>query len=120
MTSLVNKTALVTGASRGIGRAIALALATEGARVLLHYGRSQQEADAVVAAIRQSGGQAHALGADLARPEGAALLAQQVEQLVGERLDIAVLNAGVSKAAPLAAYQVEDLDNLYATNVRGP
>jgi NAD(P)-dependent dehydrogenase (short-subunit alcohol dehydrogenase family) len=60
MTTLQNKTALVTGASRGIGRAIALALAQAGAHVLVHYGRSAQEADSVVAAIQTKGGRADA------------------------------------------------------------
>ena len=120
MNSLVNKTALVTGASRGIGRAIALALSEEGARVLVHYGRSQQEAEAVVSTIRQSGGKADAISADLSALDGATLLVKQAEILVEEKLDIVVLNAGVSKAAPLAAYKAEDLDTLFATNVRGP
>ena len=61
MNLLANKTALVTGASRGIGRAIALALGEEEARVLVHYGRSQQETEAVVSTDRQSGGKADAL-----------------------------------------------------------
>jgi NAD(P)-dependent dehydrogenase (short-subunit alcohol dehydrogenase family) len=123
MKSLLNKTALVTGASRGIGRAISFALADEGAHVLVHYGRSQAEADAVVAAIREKGGEADALGADLSQPNGGALLAQQVPPLIkshGHRLDIVVLNAGVSKAAPIAAYTPEEVDALFATNVRGP
>ena len=120
MNSLANKTALVTGASRGIGRAIALALSEEGARVLVHYGRSQQEAETVVSTIRQSGGKADALRADLSALDGATLLVEQVEILIKAKLDIVVLNAGVSKAAPLAAYKAEDLDTLFATNVRGP
>ncbi|MEG9434392.1 SDR family NAD(P)-dependent oxidoreductase [Terriglobus sp. ADX1] len=120
MKSLTNKTALVTGASRGIGRAISLALAEAGARVLVHYGRSHEEAQAVVSLIREKGGQAEALGADLSAPDGPTLLGQQVGALIKERLDIVVLNAGVSKAAPLAAYKVEELDSLFATNVRGP
>lgn len=120
MKPLLDKTALVTGASRGIGRAISLALSDAGARVLVHYGRSQQEADGVVSLIREKGGQADALGADLAARDGAAVLAQQVRKLVKDRLDIVVLNAGISKAAPLAAYTVDELDALFATNVRGP
>lgn len=120
MKDLQKKTALVTGASRGIGRAIALALADAGARVLVHYGRSQQEAESVVSIIRAKGGQADALGADLATAAGAAQLAEQVRALVNGRLDTIVLNAGVSKAALLSAYTTDDLDNLFATNVRGP
>lgn len=117
---LQNKTALVTGASRGIGRATALALAEAGAHVLVHYGRSAKEDESVVAAIQAKGGRADAVSADLAAPDGAALLAEQVRSIVGNRLDVLVLNAGVSKAAPIADYTVGDFDNLYATNVRSP
>jgi NAD(P)-dependent dehydrogenase (short-subunit alcohol dehydrogenase family) len=117
--TLSGKTALVTGASRGIGKAIALALAEAGARVLVHYGRSAEAADAVVAAIEAKGGRAQAISADLTGKEGAAMLAGKVKEIVGERLDVAVLNAGVSKAAVIADYTMEDFDNLYTTNVRG-
>ena len=120
MYTLEGKTALVTGASRGIGKATALALAEAGAEVLVHYGRSAEEAESLVAAIRAKGGRAHAVTADLADPDGAKLLAEQVGAIVGKRLDVLVLNAGVSKAARIADYKVEDLDNLFATNVRGP
>lgn len=115
-----NKTALVTGASRGIGRATATALARAGAHVLVHYGRSAQEAESLVAEIRAEGGRANAIQADLGTPGGAALLAKQVRSIVGDRLDVLVLNAGISKAARLADYTVEDFDNLFATNVRSP
>jgi len=120
MTTLENKTALVTGASRGIGRATAVALAKAGARVLVHYGRSKQEAESLVAQIQSKGGSADAVSADLGTPEGAGLLARQVRAIVGDRLDVLVLNAGISKAARIADYTVEDFDNLFATNVRGP
>src|ERR1700681_4384600 len=115
-----NKTALVTGASRGIGRATAAALARAGAHVLVHYGRSAQEAESLVSEIEAQGGRANAISADLGTPNGAALLAKQVRSIVGGRLDVLVLNAGISKAARIADYTVEDFDNLFATNVRGP
>ena len=120
MTSLQNKTALVTGASRGIGRAAAAALAEAGAHVLVHYGRSTQEAKSLVAEIQSKGGLADAISADLGTPDGAWLLAKQVGSIIGDRLDVLVLNAGISKAARIADYNVEDFDSLYATNVRGP
>jgi NAD(P)-dependent dehydrogenase (short-subunit alcohol dehydrogenase family) len=115
-----NKTALVTGASRGIGRAIALALADTGAHVLVHFGRSTQEAESLVSQIQAKGGSAIAIAADLGTPNGAALLAKQVLSIVGARLDVLVLNAGISKAARIADYTLEDFDNLFATNVRSP
>jgi NAD(P)-dependent dehydrogenase (short-subunit alcohol dehydrogenase family) len=120
MTTLQNKTALVTGASRGIGRATALTLARAGAHVLVHYGRSAQEAESLVAAIHAEGGRADAVSADLGTPGGASLLAEQVRSIVGDRLDVLVLNAGISKAARIPDYAVEDFDSLFATNVRGP
>src|SRR3984893_3357215 len=115
-----NKIALVTGASRGIGRATALALAETGAHILAHFGRSAQEAESLVSQIQTKGGNANAISADLGPPNGAALLAKQVLSIVGDRLDVLVLNAGISKAARIADYTVEDFDNLFATNVRGP
>jgi len=120
MSTLQNRTALVTGASRGIGRATAFALAQAGARVLVHYGRSAQDAESVVAAIRSQGGRADAIKADLGTAEGAAQLAKEVRSIVGERLDVLVLNAGISKAATIKDHTVEDFDNLFATNVRSP
>jgi len=110
----------VTGASRGIGRATAMALGAAGARVLVHYGRSAQEAEDVVAAIEEKGGRAHAIAADLATPDGPARLAEQVRAVVGDRLDVLVSNAGISKALPIMDYTVDTFDQLYATNVRGP
>jgi NAD(P)-dependent dehydrogenase (short-subunit alcohol dehydrogenase family) len=120
MAPLSNKTALVTGASRGIGRATALALAEAGANVLVHYGRSAREAESLVATIQSKGVKANAISADLGTPHGAELLAKQVRSIVGDRLDVLVLNAGISKSARIADYTVEDFDNLFATNVRGP
>ena len=120
MTTLRNKTALVTGASRGIGRATASALAEAGAHVLVHYGRSAQEAESLVTAIQTKGGRANSISADLGTSNGAATLVKQVRSIVGDRLDVLVSNAGISKAAPIADYTIEDFDNLFATNVRSP
>ncbi len=120
MSNLSGKTALVTGASRGIGRASALALARQGAQVLVHYGRAANEAEAVVAEIRKAGGRAEALSADLAKPDAPHKLAKDVRAIVGERLDILVANAGISKAAKIEDTTLEDFDNLFAINVRAP
>jgi len=120
MPNLKGKTALVTGASRGIGRASALALAAAGAQVLVHYGRGANEADGVVAEIRKAGGRADAIAADLAAADGASKLARQTRAVVGDRLDILVANAGVSKAATIEDTTVEDFDRLFAVNVRAP
>jgi NAD(P)-dependent dehydrogenase (short-subunit alcohol dehydrogenase family) len=97
-----------------------MALGAAGARVLVHYGRSAQEAEDVVAAIEEKGGRAHAIAADLATPDGPARLAEQVRAVVGDRLDVLVSNAGISKALPIMDYTVDTFDQLYATNVRGP
>jgi 3-oxoacyl-[acyl-carrier protein] reductase len=120
MGNLTGKTALVTGASRGIGRASALALAKSGAQVLVHYSSGEKEADAVVADIRSIGGRASALRADLVLQDGPHRLAQEVRGIVGDRLDILVANAGVSGAWPIEETRVEDFDRLFAVNVRAP
>jgi NAD(P)-dependent dehydrogenase (short-subunit alcohol dehydrogenase family) len=120
MSNLSGKTALVTGASRGIGRASVLVLAKAGAQVLVHYGTSEKEADAVVAEIRKAGGRAEKVGADLRQAEGPHILAKQVRAIVGDRLDILVANAGISKAASIEETRIEDFDNLFAVNVRAP
>ena len=120
MTTLQDKTALVTGASRGIGRATASALAEAGAHVLVHYGRSAQGAESLIAGIRAKGGRADAIKADLGTSDGATLLAREVRSIVSERLDVLVSNAGISKAATIKDHTVEDFDNLFATNVRSP
>jgi 3-oxoacyl-[acyl-carrier protein] reductase len=120
MSDLISRTALVTGASRGIGRATARALAAAGARVIVHYGSAAREAESLVAEIRTAGGKADAVGADLAAPEGAHKLAAEVRKLVGERLDILVANAGVATAASIEDQTVEDFDRMFAVNVRAP
>jgi NAD(P)-dependent dehydrogenase (short-subunit alcohol dehydrogenase family) len=120
MSTLSGKTALVTGASRGIGRATALALGKAGARVLVHYGQSAGEAEAVVGEIRAAGGRAEALRADLAQPDGAHRLAEEVRRIVDGRLDILVANAGIADWATIEDTTVEAFDRLFAVNVRAP
>jgi 3-oxoacyl-[acyl-carrier protein] reductase len=120
MSTLVGKTALVTGASRGIGRATALALAQKGAQVLVHYSSAAAEAEAVVSEIRTLGGRAQAISADLSAPDAPHKLAARVLEIVGGRLDILVANAGISKAASIEETSVEDFDRLFAVNVRAP
>jgi NAD(P)-dependent dehydrogenase (short-subunit alcohol dehydrogenase family) len=120
MADVPGKTALVTGASRGIGRATALSLAKAGAQVIVHYGNGKREAEAVVAEIRAGGGRAEALAADLSKPDGAHQLAKQVRAIVGDRLDILVANAGVALSTSIEDTSVADFDNLFAVNVRAP
>jgi NAD(P)-dependent dehydrogenase (short-subunit alcohol dehydrogenase family) len=120
MTNNSNRTALVTGASRGIGRATALALANAGARVIIHYGRSAAEANSLCSEIETAGGQADTLSADLASPDGATKLAEQVREITSDKLGILVANAGIAKVAPIEEHTMEDFNNLFATNVRAP
>jgi 3-oxoacyl-[acyl-carrier protein] reductase len=120
MTNLTGKTALVTGASRGIGRASALALAGQGAQVLVHYSSGEKEAEAVVAEIRAAGGNAQKVAANLRDADGPHTLAKRVRAVVGHRLDILVANAGISKSASIEETTVEDFDDLFAVNVRAP
>ena len=120
MSTLSGKTALVTGASRGIGRASALALAAAGAQVLVHYGRGANEAEGVAGEIRKAGGRADVVAADLERADGPHKLAKLARDIVGDRLDILVANAGVSKSATIEDTTIEDFDRLFAVNVRAP
>ena len=87
---------------------------------VIHYSRGEQEAEAVVQEIRKAGGSADKVAADLRLPNGPHDLAKRVREIVGERLDILVANAGVAKSATIEATTIEDFDNLFAVNVRAP
>ena len=120
MSPLSGKTALVTGASRGIGRASALALAKAGAQVLVHYCREHTAAHEVITQIRAAGGHADRIAADLSAPDGPHRLANRARAVIGARLDVLVCSADVTKGASIEDTTVADFDELFALNVRAP
>ena len=119
MTNLVGKRALVTGASRGIGAAIALALAEKGADVALTFQNSPDRAQEVVTSIEKLGRRAVAIQADSGDP---AAIKRSIDEAVAALggLDILVNNAGIALYNTIADFKVEDIDALFAVNVRGP
>lgn len=116
MQRLKDKAALVTGASRGIGRAIALRLAQEGARVCVNFRTQQAAAEEVVAAIHAGGGEAVAMGADVGAAEPARQLVENAQKHFG-RLDILVNNAGVVRDNLLLTMDDEEWRTVEATNL---
>ncbi len=116
---MTEKTALVTGASRGIGRAIAERLAADGALVAVHYGTNKAAAQDTVAAIEAAGGHAFPVEADLARPDGAELLIDRLtDGLAGRGLDVLVNNAAVF--GPGIDASEDEFDRVFRVNVRAP
>ncbi|MCR5250053.1 MAG: 3-oxoacyl-[acyl-carrier-protein] reductase [Lachnospiraceae bacterium] len=115
---LKDKTALVTGAGRGIGRAIALKLAKLGAKVIVNYSGSKEKAEETVALIQAEGGDAEALRCDVSDYEACGELAKNVLAKYG-RLDILVNNAGITKDGLLMGMSEEDYDRVLDTNLKG-
>ena len=115
---LENKVALVTGASRGIGREIALTLAGYGAAVIVNYNGSKERADEVVEMITAAGGRAVAVQADVASAEGVSGLFDEALQSFG-RIDILVNNAGITKDNLILKMSEEEYDAVMDTNLKG-
>jgi 3-oxoacyl-[acyl-carrier protein] reductase len=116
--SLQGKVALVTGASRGIGAAIARRLAADGATVIINYAFSPAAAEAVVADIQKAGGKAIALKADVSKPEEIAAMFAEAKKQFGQ-LDILVNNAAVMERRPIEKVDAEHFDRHFNTNARG-
>lgn len=115
---LNGKVAVVTGASRGIGAAIARRLGADGAKVVVNYTTSEKAAAEVVADITRAGGTAVAVPADVSNPSDIAALFARVKTTYG-RLDILVNNAAIMKRGMLEEVTAEDIDRHFDTNVRG-
>jgi 3-oxoacyl-[acyl-carrier protein] reductase len=118
MNKLNSKVAVVTGASKGIGAGIAKRLAAEGASVVVNYASGKQDADRVVAEIKQQGGNAVALQADVSKASDVQNLFAETKRAFG-KLDVLVNNAGVYEFAPLAEITEEQFHRQFNTNVLG-
>ncbi|WP_043696345.1 SDR family oxidoreductase [Luteibacter sp. 9133] len=113
-----SRIAIVTGASRGIGAAVAKRLASDGFTILVNYSGSAQAAEAVVREIETAGGQAISAQADVANAADVRRLFDKAEEVYGG-VDVLVNNAGVMALAPVAELKDEDFDRLFAINVKG-
>jgi 3-oxoacyl-[acyl-carrier protein] reductase len=118
MESRNRKSAIVTGASRGIGRAIARRLAADGFGVIVNYAGDEAAAQASVDAIRAAGGHARAVQADVSRVDDVAALFAAARREFG-RVDVVVSNGGVMRTAPIARMSPADFDRMIAVNLRG-
>jgi len=116
MAELQNKVAIVTGGSRGIGAAIALELAKNGAKVVINYNSNSTAADKMVAEIEEIGGQAYAVQADVSKSEDAAKLVQAAVEKFGQ-LDILVNNAGITRDTTFKNMTEEDWRKVIDVNL---
>ena|SRR3990172_831720 len=116
---LTGKAALVTGGSRGIGRATALELARQGARVAVNYMTQEAAANAVVAAIKEAGGEAFAVQADVGDATAVERMVETLQEHWG-RVDILVNNAGINRDTLLMRMSEEDWDAVIRTDLKGP
>lgn len=119
MGSLSEKVAIVTGASAGIGRAIAERLAQDGATVVVNYGKSADKAKQVVAGIEAKGGKAVVIQADMSKIADVRRLVRETVQRYG-RLDILINNAGMALLKPLVETTEQEFDQIFALNAKGP
>ena len=117
MKQLEDRVAVVTGASRGIGRGIALELARRGARLIVNYAQNADAANEVVAQIAENGGQAIAMQADVSEEAGATALVRAAASEYG-RLDILVNNAGITRDNVIMLMKPQDFDAVLQTNLR--
>jgi 3-oxoacyl-[acyl-carrier protein] reductase len=117
MPDLKHRVALVTGGSRGIGKAVALALAEAGAAVAVNYRERGEEAGAVAKAIRKSGGRAAAFGADVSLRITVQSIVHDIEECLGP-IDILVNNAGMAAVRSLDDIMEEDFDRTIAVNLK--
>jgi len=118
MKKLDGKVAIVTGSSRGIGKAIAMKLAQEGAKVIINYSSSAEKAEAVVKQIQQQGGNAIAIQADMSQIDQIQQLVTQAVEKYGQ-LDILVSNAGIEYFGKLEEITPQDFERVFSINVAG-
>jgi 3-oxoacyl-[acyl-carrier protein] reductase len=115
---MTNRVAIVTGASGGIGRAVAVRLAEEGMAVAVHYSSNRERAQETADQVAAAGGRALVVGADVADEDAIAALFDQVEAEFGG-VDVVVNTAGIMLLSPLAEFKLDDFDRMHRTNVRG-